>query len=104
MTTRNDITGDLLKTKGATGAYRDGWERIFGQKTAVEEPAPPPPAPPSLPTALEHLPGNLDETVLAGRPSSLEDRANWWAWCEKHQRATSTMPTFEQWRDAHLRG
>lgn len=102
MTSRNDITGDLLKTKGSTGAYRDGWDRIFGQKPVVEEPAPP--APPPLPTALEHLPGNLDEKVLAARPSSLEDRASWWAWCEEHQLSTSTMPTFEQWRDAHSRG
>ena len=25
----NDITGDLLKTKGANNAYRDGWDRIY---------------------------------------------------------------------------
>ena len=28
----NDITGDALTTKVATEAYRDGWDRIFGEK------------------------------------------------------------------------
>lgn len=35
MTSRNDITGDALKTKTTTDAYRDGWDRIFGKKTEV---------------------------------------------------------------------
>lgn len=37
MATRNDITGDLIKTKanGANEAYSDGWDRIFGKKKAV---------------------------------------------------------------------
>jgi len=29
---RNPITGDLLKTKAPTEEYKDGWERIFGNK------------------------------------------------------------------------
>lgn len=29
---RNDITGDELKSKTPTEKYRDGWDRIFGQK------------------------------------------------------------------------
>lgn len=32
MTARNDITGDMIQTKGSTDAYRDGWDRIFGKK------------------------------------------------------------------------
>lgn len=40
MTARNDITGDAIKTKGQSEAYRSGWERIFGQKKPMEEPAP----------------------------------------------------------------
>lgn len=32
MTTKNDITGDALKTKPASEKYRDNWDRIFGQK------------------------------------------------------------------------
>jgi hypothetical protein len=35
--TKNDITGDFLITGAASDAYRDGWERIFGnKKTAVQ--------------------------------------------------------------------
>lgn len=30
MTSKNDITGDDIKTKPSTNAYADGWERIFG--------------------------------------------------------------------------
>lgn len=32
MATRNDITGDSLISKGTTKAYRDNYERIFGNK------------------------------------------------------------------------
>ena len=33
MTSRNEITGDLITTKGAASdSYRDGWDRIFGKK------------------------------------------------------------------------
>jgi hypothetical protein len=37
VATRNDITGDLIKTKANsdTEAYADGWERIFGKKNKV---------------------------------------------------------------------
>ena len=40
MASRNDITGDLIKTKlGDSDAYADGWERIFGKnKVASTEP------------------------------------------------------------------
>lgn len=36
-TATNPITGDLIKTKGSNDAYRDGWERIFGDKKKQEE-------------------------------------------------------------------
>ena len=38
MATRNDITGDLIKTKanGDKDAYADGWDRIFGKKDKAE--------------------------------------------------------------------
>jgi len=29
---KNDITGDEIRTGVSTGAYRSGWERIFGLK------------------------------------------------------------------------
>lgn len=32
MTARNDITGDVIATKGSTDAFRSGWDRIFGKK------------------------------------------------------------------------
>lgn len=32
MTSKNDITGDEIKSKTNSDAYRDGWERIFGNK------------------------------------------------------------------------
>ena len=39
MTSYNDITGDAIKTGGASNAYRDGWERIFGKnKDAPDNP------------------------------------------------------------------
>lgn len=28
----NPVTGDLIASKGATDSYRDGWDRIFGQR------------------------------------------------------------------------
>jgi hypothetical protein len=38
MATRNDITGDELRSATATDSYRDGWDRIFG-KNPPEQPA-----------------------------------------------------------------
>lgn len=35
-TAKNDITGDIIATKKPSDAYRDGWERIFGNKTKEE--------------------------------------------------------------------
>jgi hypothetical protein len=32
MTSRNDITGDAIATKGTSDAYRDNYDRIFGKK------------------------------------------------------------------------
>lgn len=32
MTAKNDITGDLIKSKTSSETYRDNWERIFGKK------------------------------------------------------------------------
>jgi hypothetical protein len=31
MTTRNDITGDEIKTKGVSDSYRDNFDKIFGK-------------------------------------------------------------------------
>lgn len=32
MAATNDITGDSLQSKSNSDSYRDGWERIFGNK------------------------------------------------------------------------
>ena len=37
MATKNDITGDTLKTKPASEKYRENWDRIFGNKTPQQE-------------------------------------------------------------------
>jgi len=34
---RNDITGDPLKTKVASNAFRDNFDRIFGKKSNEEQ-------------------------------------------------------------------
>lgn len=33
MTAINDITGDAIQTKNNNDSYRNGWDRIFGNKT-----------------------------------------------------------------------
>jgi hypothetical protein len=35
-TSKNDITGDELKSKTNNDKYRDGWDRIFGKKDQGE--------------------------------------------------------------------
>ena len=37
MATKNDITGDALRTKAPTKAYADNWDRIFGKKKDMWE-------------------------------------------------------------------
>ena len=32
MAARNDITGDSIKSKTSSQAYRDNWDAIFGKK------------------------------------------------------------------------
>ena len=32
MATKNDITGDSIKSKGLSQQGRDNWDRIFGEK------------------------------------------------------------------------
>ena len=32
MTSKNDITGDEIKSKTNSDRYREGWDRIFGKK------------------------------------------------------------------------
>jgi len=32
MTTKNDVTGDAIKSKPSSDTYRDNYDRIFGAK------------------------------------------------------------------------
>jgi hypothetical protein len=38
MTAKNDITGDLIKSRYSNDAYAAGYERIFGNKNKAENP------------------------------------------------------------------
>jgi len=37
MASKNDITGDEIKTKASTSSYEDGWDRIFGRREIMTE-------------------------------------------------------------------
>lgn len=37
MATRNDVTGDELKSRGNTEAYQNGYDRIWGKKKHDEQ-------------------------------------------------------------------
>lgn len=37
-TTKNDVTGDSLRSKPTSDAYRDNWETIFGSKSKEKKP------------------------------------------------------------------
>lgn len=36
MATKNDITGDSIKTRGPSKAYEDNYDRIFGKKDPMD--------------------------------------------------------------------
>ena len=40
MTTKNDVTGDLLKSKTNTQKYRDNWDLIFNKNKDVKKEKP----------------------------------------------------------------
>lgn len=37
-TTRNNVTGDLIKSKPQSDKYRDGYDNIFGKKQGTASP------------------------------------------------------------------
>ena len=37
MATKNDMTGDTLKSRVSNKNYNDGWDRIFGNKNQKEK-------------------------------------------------------------------
>lgn len=36
MASRNDVTGDTIRTKGTSKAYQDNYDRIFGKKKSTK--------------------------------------------------------------------
>ena len=36
MATRNDVTGQEIKSRGNSQQYKDNWDAIFGKKKAEE--------------------------------------------------------------------
>ena len=41
MVAKNEFTGDMIQSKPPTDAYKNGWERIFGNKQKQEADKPP---------------------------------------------------------------
>lgn len=37
MAARNDVTGDLIKSRNNNSAFESNWDAIFGKKEVVEE-------------------------------------------------------------------
>lgn len=37
MATKNDITGDSIRSRHSSQAYSDGWDRIFGKTKKVDK-------------------------------------------------------------------
>lgn len=37
MTTKNDVTGDSIKTKTSNKKYREGWDKIFSKTKKTEK-------------------------------------------------------------------
>ena len=37
MATKNDVTGDAIKSKSQSDAYAKGWDAIFGKKAEPKE-------------------------------------------------------------------
>ncbi|WP_347851795.1 hypothetical protein [Planktomarina sp.] len=37
MATKNDVTGEAIKSRNSTQQYLDNWEAIFGKKEAKQE-------------------------------------------------------------------
>lgn len=37
MAARNDVTGDLIKSRNNSQQYKDNWDAIFGKKKAEPE-------------------------------------------------------------------
>jgi hypothetical protein len=66
----NPITGDLIKTKGSSDAYREGYSRIFPERNA----------------------GVKDNKTI-----DPELKEAWGKWCKDNLKKVDILPTFEEW-------
>ena len=102
MTSRNDITGDVIATKGANDAYRDGWDRIFGKKETFCEVDVPEVSLKALQkkvaeVKVQEVPLPAPVAVVdAKAEQEMEYRREWWAFCEKNSSRLKTIPQFEE--------
>lgn len=98
MTARNDITGDVIATKGTSQSYRDNYDAIF------RKPAEPTPAPVKIVKEVlivkEEPPAKTEEQLAREQADAL--RMKWWKWIEKHQRELDRVPSFEDWKANHF--
>lgn len=107
MPSMNDITGDWIVSKSQTNAYRDGWDRIFGKKTAeVEDNVQAEPEAPEevqvFVDAIQHMLANPNEKLLADQsPTALDNREYWYEWVEKNQKIIDRVPEFSEFRAIH---
>lgn len=85
MAARNDITGDVIATKGASDAYRNNFDAIFRKPAKVE---------------VEVLP-ELKPIDMAKVERDNQTK-RWWAYCEQHQHEPKGAITFEEFRDKVL--
>lgn len=85
MTARNDITGDVIATKGTSSAFRDGWDRIFGKKEQKSQPV------------LQVVDAPKDPWLQ--RRDEL--RLKWYDFNEANQRTIDQFPTFREFVAQH---
>lgn len=99
MSARNDITGDVIATKGTTQAYRDNYDAIFRKKPAESEPTP-------VKVVKEVLVVKEEPPVKSAEQLAKEEadalRLKWWKWVEKHQLELEHVPSFEDWKTNHM--
>lgn len=84
MAARNDITGDVIATKGSSDAYRNNFDAIFRKPVKAEV------------VEVEVKPVDM---VKMERDNQTK---RWWAYREQHQHEPKGAITFEEFRDKVL--
>ena len=87
MATKNDVTGDLLVTKGSTDAYRSGWDRIFGNKKTEQNAV-------KITEKVITVPHQERDDIMAIRDQLVRE---WHEHCAKNAPKDTPLPTFREW-------